>query len=252
MSGEPCREEEDEYEYEDEEQKEDLIEIDSLQIECVIKPAPKPKLIDLSKYSPRLYLGNLAVLSDSKSLEQAGITHIFTVMHKPVELVPNSRSAICQHTTLIRNDTVDQMLLFDFLPMCRWIHSVIKQSRRNRLLVHCHQGISRSVSFVLAYWMWSHRRQPEDYRSVDWWLDRLCRLSPSAKPNPSFMIQLCDFNFWLFCPRPVSRCIFQFLETPTVDEVAHSAAAILPGVFANFEEARALGRCVVSGFLQDS
>jgi dual specificity phosphatase 12 len=51
----------------------------------------------------------------------------------------------------------------------------------NRVLVHCHAGISRSATVVMIYLMW------RDDIGADGALKRLKKVRPQVQPNPGFM-----------------------------------------------------------------
>src|SRR4029079_540522 len=66
---------------------------------------------------------------------------------------------------------------------------ILKQHEKKRLLVHCHQGISRSSTLVLAFLIAKYRL------SLDQALLLLRRGRKVVTPNPRFWRNLLAFEF---------------------------------------------------------
>jgi predicted protein tyrosine phosphatase len=81
----------------------------------------------------------------------------------------------------------DMQNLFDggIVDACRFIKAHLEQ--KHRVLVHCHQGRSRSAAAVLFYLVCTSKRH------VDACLADLVKLRPVVAPNPSFLLQLRNY-----------------------------------------------------------
>lgn len=72
----------------------------------------------------------------------------------------------------------------------------VESKKKERILVHCRRGISRSAAVVIAYIMW---RKRSGFERV---LRLVQRARPSVFPNPAFREQLdlwYDIKFKLYC-----------------------------------------------------
>jgi rhodanese-related sulfurtransferase len=135
-----------------------------------------------SRILPYLYVGSERDASDWSFLQFAGITHILVVGS---ELRPHFPGALT-YKQLPALDSSDEAL--DSLYPA--IFAFIDESRRDpdsTILVHCYAGISRSVSAVLAYLVYSGWTL-----SAAWELMRERR--SISRPNLGFWRQLMAFE----------------------------------------------------------
>ncbi len=132
---------------------------------------------DFNYIEPNLAVGAETAAHNYSLIKSEGFTHILNV----------SSYACVGHpdiTCLWKNisDTPSQSL-FEVLPDCvMFIDTALKQG--HKILVHCQAGISRSVSMVIAYYMWSQQLSYSDA------LTRIQGKRGKAGPNLSFMGQL--------------------------------------------------------------
>jgi len=127
-----------------------------------------------NQISERIYLGSAFMLKPSL-LDDLKITHVLSVLDREIS-PPFGRKHL-------RLDIVDG-LDADLRPVLRsaipFLEAVTGSSR---VLVHCEQGVSRSVSVVVAFLMRQGMSLAAALEHV-----RACR--PSARPNENFMRQL--------------------------------------------------------------
>ncbi|CAF1446882.1 unnamed protein product [Adineta steineri] len=130
-----------------------------------------------------LYHGTINHASNMKLLRDLNIRHIINICHVPLD-----REIIKNFNVLWVNiqdeDDVDINQYFektnDFLLSCK--------EKKEKVLVHCQMGISRSSSIVLAYLMKYHHDTL--MKAYDFLLDR----RPISCPNPGFLIQLIRYG----------------------------------------------------------
>lgn len=100
----------------------------------------------MDKISDKLYLGNLKGASDLNALKQAGITHILQVAAGIKPFFPKDFT----YKVINITDTSQSSLIRHFPAAIAFIKEGIS---RGGVLVHCHAGVSRSASVVIAYLM---------------------------------------------------------------------------------------------------
>lgn len=84
-------------------------------------------------------------------------------------------------------DSMSQNIL-EYFPKCiKFIHTA-RTTPNAKLLIHCHAGISRSVSFAIAYVMWAERKSLEEAFAL------IRKHRTCASPNLNFMGQLLIFG----------------------------------------------------------
>lgn len=167
------------------------------------------------------FLGNANHSSDSKLLQKLQITHIINCTrtlpnHFESHSVLESADSNFNENT---NDELDAMnakytakyirvpvhdvqesdIKIHFVSAIKFITETLsendnlmnRQKSRNRILCHCHAGISRSSTVTVAYLMFALNTSMEV--ALQWVTS--CR--PMAKPNPGFMAQLTEFEHFL-------------------------------------------------------
>eukprot|EP01105_Mastigella_eilhardi_P013555 TRINITY_DN308_c0_g1_i16.p1 TRINITY_DN308_c0_g1~~TRINITY_DN308_c0_g1_i16.p1 ORF type:complete len:433 (-),score=83.37 TRINITY_DN308_c0_g1_i16:1166-2464(-) len=167
-------------------------------------PRPEPDLI-----VPHLYLGDLKNAMSPLQLQHFLITHILSVM--PVTETRHLRACLPPqlldaHRAVSANDSIDENLGCHFDAINTYIDSVIGEetgepgkdtATGNNMLVHCHWGMSRSASVVIAYVM---HRYCLTFCEAGWLVKKR---RPITFPNDAFLRQLRDFESY----RLVTFCI---------------------------------------------
>eukprot|EP01084_Bolivina_argentea_P157944 275194_1 len=139
----------------------------------------------------QLYLGNIRHALNLEILRDIKITHVINC----------TQSIDCkfgpQGIKYIRvpvNDKVSVSILPFFVQAIRWIEKVREENgsnNDNRILIHCHAGISRSATITIAYLMYSwHMTMFEAITHVQG--NRYI-----IQPNQGFKNQLLDFYLYL-------------------------------------------------------
>ena len=140
-----------------------------------------------------LFVGGEAPSRDKELLLTKGITHIINCASSAL---PNEFPELFDYTALPLGDSPDE-------PILTLIPQVVNVIERvglvgGKVLVHCHQGVSRSCSFVIAYCMWKMGvcydvayKFVRERRNV-------------ASPNPGFYVNLLKWQRRLEDPRGIS------------------------------------------------
>lgn len=107
--------------------------------------------------SAGLYLGSLSAVQDSDLLKSNGITHVLHVLDVPhLPPPPPAASRISTHVIDVLDSPSASSTLMAALPEAIiWIDTALKNG--GRVLVHCHQGVSRSTAVVIGYLIGSKR-----------------------------------------------------------------------------------------------
>jgi dual specificity protein phosphatase 1B len=125
-----------------------------------------------------LFIGSVGSAYNSKALNDAGITHILC-LSDVVELKFPDRFT---YLRVALEDKPDEDIAAVFQQCFEFIDTV--KSSGGKCLVHCYQGISRSVAIVIAYLVTHYKM------SVDDSLQRIRETRAVACPNIGFMVAL--------------------------------------------------------------
>ena len=140
----------------------------------------------ISKITPGLFIGNAACTYDQSILQKNGITGVVSLVNGPLNLWRQPRftelvAPDC-HKWVECADSSTQDLLIHMADICNFIDQMLEPSQQQpgRVLVHCDQGISRSVTVVIAYLMRRQQKTPKDV------LAEVHAKRPQIKPNKKF------------------------------------------------------------------
>ncbi|KAF8479532.1 protein-tyrosine phosphatase-like protein [Russula ochroleuca] len=137
-----------------------------------------------SKIAPRLYLTCLATAKDVAQLADLGITHVVSV----IEDAPKFPSTYPLHTLHISVSDYDGEDILSHLPTTTsFIRGALAESPKNRVLVHCFMGISRSTTVVIAYLIATTKMTPHEA------LTSVRSKRTIVRPNRGFMSQLQEY-----------------------------------------------------------
>jgi protein-tyrosine phosphatase len=100
----------------------------------------------MDKIVDKLYLGNLKGASDFQNLKSHGITHILQVASGIKPFFPKD----FVYKVINITDTSQSSLIRHFPAAIAFIKEGMS---KGGILVHCHAGVSRSASVVIAYFM---------------------------------------------------------------------------------------------------
>lgn len=136
---------------------------------------------ECSKVADHIYVGGDAVARDREILRQNGITHI-------LNCVGSSCSEYFKpdlvYKTLWLTDSPSEDITSILYDVFDYFEEVREQG--GRVFVHCFQGVSRSISLVIAYVMWRKGQSFED-------AFRLVKAARGiANPNVGFACQLLE------------------------------------------------------------
>jgi len=137
----------------------------------------------MSQITDWLFVGSSNSASQ-QLLQQLGITHVLNLCKR----APFT-SAETQNCRIHLKDDRSQQLAEKLPSAFQFLHGV--KASGGRCLVHCQQGVSRSVSVVLAYFVMCEGLCLREA----WQMVR--RSHPAARPNRSFCEQLIDMDFVL-------------------------------------------------------
>mmetsp|Transcript_4608 Transcript_4608/g.7014 ORF Transcript_4608/g.7014 Transcript_4608/m.7014 type:complete len:213 (-) Transcript_4608:85-723(-) len=140
-----------------------------------------------------LFLGSEDDAKHLAHLEGFGITHILNVSSD----VKNYHENRFKYLRINLPDEVKSDLRAHFQKGFEFL----KPEKGKRVLIHCHQGVSRSSTMTIAYLM--HSKQWSLSDSYHFVLAR----RPEIRPNPGFWKQLAEFEIQLFGKTTIDDCI---------------------------------------------
>lgn len=103
---------------------------------------------ECNKVREFLFVGGEMAAANKELLLALGITH---VINMAASLIPNHFSDIFAYTPLYLDDTPSEDISCHLYRLLHVIHEA--QRAGGKVLVHCHQGVSRSCSVCIAYLM---------------------------------------------------------------------------------------------------
>eukprot|EP00891_Asterochloris_glomerata_P005711 jgi/Astpho2/5711/e_gw1.00079.125.1_t len=128
---------------------------------------------------PNLFVSGAVEANSLHLLRHMGITHILNATE---DLLQPDEGEGFQCMRLSLTDTEDQDIAQYFRTAIAFMEQAHKEG--GMVLVHCHEGKSRSVTLVLAYLM---QKKQLTLKSA---LQLVQKARPSANPNAGFMTQL--------------------------------------------------------------
>lgn len=138
----------------------------------------------MSKINEFLYIGSKNEASDLVWLREHGITHI---VNCAIELPNYHAGQGIKYKSLKLNDNHHQSIHHILEP----IHNFIRKTTasKNKVLVHCAAGKSRSAAVVIYHMMKTYNLPFYDA------LDLLKQVRPIVRPNIGFRQQLIEMEF---------------------------------------------------------
>jgi len=139
-----------------------------------------------------LYLGSLSAATDKDLLRQHYITHVVHVLGDGFWFPSNQgesggvwKDGFCSYRIDILDESTED-LGRHLESVCVFIDRTLRSGRN--LLVHCHQGISRSASITIAYLIHSHGMSFETAFAM------VKRKRACIKPNSGFLRVLQEWD----------------------------------------------------------
>lgn len=138
----------------------------------------------------QMWLGSVIAAMNEEGLNKHNIRFVLTVARNLVKFeLPQVEDAgvILDHAVVEVDDLPEVDILSHFDEALDWIDFVLKQ-KKGAILIHCAQGISRSVSFALAYLM---SRRQMSLKSATRYVEIRRTI---ANPNFGFRYQLLRYE----------------------------------------------------------
>ncbi|XP_061624623.1 dual specificity protein phosphatase 26-like [Phyllopteryx taeniolatus] len=139
---------------------------------------------------PRLYIGDQHSAENRNDLSRHGITHILNAAHSKRQECPDIYQEMhISYMGIEANDSCNFDMSVNFQAAADFIHMALR--RGGQVLVHCHVGVSRSATLVLAYLMLKQRLTL---------VEAICAVKENRGviPNRGFLRQLIRLDRQLF------------------------------------------------------
>lgn len=136
-----------------------------------------------SEIIPRLYISDLSSAESRTTLSSLGITHVVTAMRGTVALpVPVA------HLHIPLDDFPFAELVAHLPATTSFITDALTRNPASKVLVHCAEGVSRSVSVVAAYLVAAYGWTPDQAITF------IKGKRKIAEPNFGFRLQLNEYT----------------------------------------------------------
>jgi atypical dual specificity phosphatase len=132
---------------------------------------------------PNLFLTSAKGASNKKNMLELGITHVLIPANTGIQGVEMYFPETFCYNQFDLKDTPDNDILSKFDTTFKWIDSALAEEK-NKVLVHCARGVSRSASFVIGYIMYIKNMNYEQA------LEHVTQIRPHVSPNIGFVEQL--------------------------------------------------------------
>ena len=143
-----------------------------------------PTLID-----DNIYIGNIYDAHNIEELKKHNITSVISA----VTGFDNMYDSSINHLCLNLIDDTDQNIIHYFDITYHYIDNILSKNisssseyNKNKILIHCICGVSRSVTILLAYIIKKYNYTPQ-------YALKLVKKRNIANPNPNFMKQLWTY-----------------------------------------------------------
>jgi protein-tyrosine phosphatase len=136
-----------------------------------------------------IFIGNMASASNYDEMKKNGITHILSVFNGAYELFPGDFSYKIIHI----NDDPWVDISKHFEESNEFIDCALNDTKnKNKVMIHCKQGVSRSVTLLVAYILYKINTEKKiSKENVDNMINNVLKnvqlKRPMANPNEGFL-----------------------------------------------------------------
>ncbi|TRY65360.1 hypothetical protein DNTS_013766 [Danionella cerebrum] len=142
---------------------------------------------------PHLYIGNMDIAENCSEIRRYRFTHVLNCAHSSRRGGEIYNGMGIEYLGIDAHDSPTYDMSSNFKTGAEFIHTAL--NARGKVLVHCHVGVSRSATIVLAYLMMKHNLTlVEAIQKV--------KEGRGIIPNRGFLRQLIDLHIKLYgCKR---------------------------------------------------
>eukprot|EP00466_Bigelowiella_natans_P015808 jgi/Bigna1/51950/estExt_Genewise1Plus.C_40192 len=142
---------------------------------------------DICLIAPDLYLSGIGGAYNRSALDAAGITHILTVAES---IPPRFQGSFVYKRVALKDSPTAKSQLAKVLPECiQFIRKALERDdenhdddkKKNKVLVHCFEGRSRSPAVLIAYLMQTKQMSLSESLAL------LNKAKRGGQPNSGFM-----------------------------------------------------------------
>lgn len=174
------------------------IKKDSFTCKEVINTSKKTR-IDISMVTPLIFIGNQAAADNIGTLQALQIERLLRLRTEPSIVRPSCIKSV----TLVKIEDIPTSDLRDCMEPC-FVALLNAMEKKERVLVHCHAGKSRSPAIVIAFLMWRYGITLRNaYVHVE-------KARNGLIMNPTFKQQLFEYEQTLFGKNSVRYSEFCF------------------------------------------
>ena len=141
----------------------------------------------MTRITPRIYLGNAYNSRDYYALKHANVGLIINCTTE----FPNYFPDEFDYVQVPVQDIPNESLVPYFQTITGKMHTFLRDNPEKSIFIHCFMGASRSVSFLIAYFVRYHNM------TVDETIEKISALRPFINLNVDFYFQLVEYHMSL-------------------------------------------------------
>jgi hypothetical protein len=163
---------------------------------------------------PGLFLGNMKAALNPRFFDEIKFTHVVSIC-EPVLSYCQEKDIKYHSVTVDDNDSADMLQHLE--PLCKHLDSLLDTKDKKSescILLHCHEGISRSATVMVAYLLWRENTRGEKPLEVATVIGVVRSKRACVEPREVFVKQLETWRKFLEEKAAFRTTLIQWIVFP--------------------------------------